>query len=52
LGRRPVEVDPEGAAKVKRARKLLGTGAGINRVARTVRLSNGTVARLKAEIAG
>jgi DNA invertase Pin-like site-specific DNA recombinase len=52
LGRRPVEVDPEGAAKVKRARKLLATGAGINRVARTVRLSNGTVARLKAEIAG
>jgi len=49
LGRRPVEDDPEGAAKVRKARKLLAKGVGINRVAQTVGLSNGTVARLRAE---
>ena len=51
LGRRPVEDDPDGAAKAKKARKLLVTGMGINKVARAVGLSNGTVARVKAEIA-
>jgi DNA invertase Pin-like site-specific DNA recombinase len=50
LGRRPVESDPDGAAKVKRARKLLARGTGINRVAQAVKLSNGTVARIKAEM--
>jgi len=51
LGRRPVENDPDGAAKAKRARKLLASGNGINKVARAVGLSNGTVARIKAEMA-
>ena len=51
LGRRPVEDDPEGAAKVRKARKLLAAGTGINKAAKAVGLSNGTVARLKAEIA-
>jgi DNA invertase Pin-like site-specific DNA recombinase len=49
LGRRPVEDDPEGAAKVRKARRLLAKGMGINRVADAVGLSNGTVARLRAE---
>jgi DNA invertase Pin-like site-specific DNA recombinase len=49
LGRRPVEDDPEGAAKVRKARKLLEAGKGINKVAKAVGLSNGTVARLRAE---
>jgi DNA invertase Pin-like site-specific DNA recombinase len=48
LGRRPVEDDPEGAAKVRKARKLLARGDGINKVAKAVGLSNGTVARLRA----
>jgi DNA invertase Pin-like site-specific DNA recombinase len=51
LGRRWTEDDPDGAAKAKRARKLLATGKGINLVARTVGLSNGTTARIKAELA-
>jgi DNA invertase Pin-like site-specific DNA recombinase len=51
LGRRPVENDPDGAAKVKKARKLLVAGKGINHVAGLVGLSNGTVARVKAEMA-
>jgi DNA invertase Pin-like site-specific DNA recombinase len=51
LGRRQVEDDPEGAAKVRKARKLLEAGKGINKVAKAVGLSNGTVARLRAEIA-
>jgi len=49
LGRRPVEDDPEGARKANRARKLLDKGTGINKVAKAVGLSNGTVARLRAE---
>src|SRR6187402_66807 len=40
LGRRPVEDDPDGAAKAKKARKLLVGGMGINKVARAVGLSN------------
>ena len=51
LGRRPVEDDPDGAAKARRARKLLADGAGINKTARLAGLSNGTVARLRAEMA-
>ena len=51
LGRRPVEDDPEGARKANRARKLLDKGIGINAVAKAVGLSNGTVSRLKAEMA-
>jgi DNA invertase Pin-like site-specific DNA recombinase len=51
LGRRPIEDDPDGAAKARRARKLLGAGTGINKVARLAGLSNGTVARIKAEMA-
>jgi DNA invertase Pin-like site-specific DNA recombinase len=51
LGRRPVEHGPDGAIKVRRARKLLTAGKGINHVAGLVGLSNGTVARLKAEMA-
>lgn len=51
LGRRPIEDDPAGAAKAKRARKLLGAGAGINRVAKLCGLSNGTTARIKTEMA-
>jgi hypothetical protein len=51
LGRRPVENDPRGARKVKQARKLLKAGKGINHVAGLVGLSNGTVARVKAEMA-
>jgi DNA invertase Pin-like site-specific DNA recombinase len=50
LGRRFVESDPDGAAKAKRARKMLAKGTGINKVAKTVGLSNGTVARVKAEM--
>jgi DNA invertase Pin-like site-specific DNA recombinase len=50
LGRRWIEDDPAGAAKAKKARKLLAAGKGINLVAKTVGLSNGTVARIKAEI--
>jgi DNA invertase Pin-like site-specific DNA recombinase len=50
LGRPQVEANPEGLAKVKRARKLLAGGNGINKTAAIVGLSNGTVARLKAEI--
>ena len=46
-----VENDTEGAAKVRKARKLLATGIGINKVAKAVGLSNGTVARVKAETA-
>jgi DNA invertase Pin-like site-specific DNA recombinase len=48
LGRRPVEDAPGGAAKAKRARKLLAKGTGINRVAQAVKLSNGTVSRIAA----
>jgi DNA invertase Pin-like site-specific DNA recombinase len=48
LGRRPVEDDPEGAAKARKALKMLAAGTGINKVAKAVGLSNGTVARLKA----
>jgi hypothetical protein len=33
------------------ARKLLAAGTGINKVAKAVGLSNGTVARVKAEMA-
>ena len=51
LGRRPVEDRPEGARKANRARKLLDQGVGINAVAKAVGLSNGTVSRLKAEMA-
>jgi len=51
LGRRPVENDPSGARKVRQARKLLKAGKGINHVAGLVGLSNGTVARVKAEMA-
>ena len=51
LGRRPVEDRPEGARKANRARKLLDQGIGINAVAKAVGLSNGTVSRLKAEMA-
>jgi DNA invertase Pin-like site-specific DNA recombinase len=51
LGRRAVEDDPEGAAKARKARKLLAAGTGINKVARAVGLSNGTVARVKAAMA-
>ena len=47
LGRRPVEDAPDGAAKVKRARKLLAKGVGINKVAKAVGLANGTVNRLR-----
>jgi DNA invertase Pin-like site-specific DNA recombinase len=47
LGRRPVEDDPDGAARVRKARKLLAAGTGINRTAKAVGLSNGTVARLR-----
>ncbi|MGA8698936.1 MAG: recombinase family protein [Xanthobacteraceae bacterium] len=50
LGRRPVEHDPDGARKTNRARKLLAAGTGINKVAKVVGLSNGTVARVKAEM--
>jgi DNA invertase Pin-like site-specific DNA recombinase len=50
LGRRPVENDPDGARKTNRARKLLAAGTGINKVAKAVGLSNGTVARVKAEM--
>jgi DNA invertase Pin-like site-specific DNA recombinase len=50
LGRRPVELDSVGAAKAKRARKMLTTH-GINKVAKAVGLSNGTVARIKAAMA-
>jgi DNA invertase Pin-like site-specific DNA recombinase len=41
--------DPEA---VHKARLALGNGLGINRVAKLVGLSNGTVGRLKAEIEG
>ena len=51
LGRRPVENTEQGAAKTRKARKLLAAGTGINRVAKAVGLSNGTVARVKAEMA-
>ena len=51
LGRRPVENDPDGAARIKRARKMLAKGTGINKVAKMVGLSNGTVARVRAELA-
>jgi DNA invertase Pin-like site-specific DNA recombinase len=50
LGRRHVENDPEGAAKVKEARKLLSQGAGILKTARLVGLGNSTVQRIKAEM--
>jgi DNA invertase Pin-like site-specific DNA recombinase len=39
--------DPEA---IEKARQALGSGMGINKVARQVGLSNSTVARLKAEI--
>lgn len=51
LGRRPVENDPDGARKTNRARKLLEAGTGINKVAKAVGLSNGTVHRIKHEMA-
>ena len=47
LGRRPVEETEAGAAKIRKAHKLLAKGMGINRVAQAVGLSNGTVARLR-----
>jgi hypothetical protein len=50
LGRRFIESDPAGAAKAQQARELLAKGQGINLVAKTVGLSNGTVARIKAEM--
>ena len=50
LGRRPVEKDPEGAEKAHKARGLLAAGVGINKVAKAVGLSNGTVARLRANV--
>ena len=50
LGRRFVEDDPDGVARIKRARKMLAKSIGINRVAQAVGLSNGTVARVKAEM--
>ena len=50
LGRRPVEKDPDGARKTNKARKMLAKGTGINKVAKAVGLSNGTVARVKAEM--
>src|SRR5262245_39388247 len=48
LGRRPVEETEAGAAKIRKARKLLAKGLGINRVALAAGLSNGTTARIKA----
>jgi DNA invertase Pin-like site-specific DNA recombinase len=51
LGRRPVEDNPEGTRKANRARKLLDNGIGIGAVAKAVNLSNGIVARIKAEMA-
>lgn len=39
---------PAGVAKIKKAHKLLAGGDGINKVAKAVGLSNGTVARIKA----
>ena len=50
LGRRFVEDDPDGVARIKRARKMLAKSIGINRVAQAVGLSNGTIARVKAEM--
>jgi DNA invertase Pin-like site-specific DNA recombinase len=50
LGRPAVEDDPAGARKIKLARKLLAKGTGINRVAAMVKLANGTVARVKADM--
>jgi DNA invertase Pin-like site-specific DNA recombinase len=41
--------DPSAVARAKLA---LGNGLGINRVAKLVGLSNGTVARIKMEMAG
>jgi hypothetical protein len=41
----------EHTAKACKACKLLAAGTGINKVARSVGLSNGTVARVKAEMA-
>ena len=52
LGRRAVEEKPEGAAKARKAQKLLAKGMGINRVAQAVGLANGTVARIKEEMSG
>jgi hypothetical protein len=37
---------------VARAKLALGNGLGINRVAKLAGLSNGTVARIKMEMAG
>jgi DNA invertase Pin-like site-specific DNA recombinase len=51
LGRRWIEDDPAGAAKIKKARKMLARGDGINKVAKAVGLANGTVSRIKAELA-
>ena len=51
LGRRLVEDDPEGARKTTKAKKMLKAGTGINKVAKAVGLSNGTIARVKAEMA-
>lgn len=51
LGRKFTEDDPAGVAKIKQARKLLAKGDGINKTAKAVGLSNGTVARIKAEMA-
>jgi hypothetical protein len=39
-----------GARRTNWPRKLLAAGRGINRVAKAVGLSNGTVARVKAEM--
>jgi DNA invertase Pin-like site-specific DNA recombinase len=52
LGRRPVEDDPKGAPKARKAQKLLAKGMGINRVAQAVGLANGTVARIKEAMSG
>jgi DNA invertase Pin-like site-specific DNA recombinase len=50
LGRRTVESDPQGLAKVTKARKLLRQGDGILKVAAAVGLGSGTVQRIKAEM--
>ena len=50
LGRRPVEESSDGAAKAQTSPQALSKGTGINRVAQAVKLINGTVARIKAEM--
>jgi DNA invertase Pin-like site-specific DNA recombinase len=50
LGRRPVEESEEGQAKVRKAKRLLAKGTGINKVAKAAGLSNGTVSRIATEM--